>query len=74
MNYQRKRPLQKISFKNQVCSPAKSVVTRTSNKGASNNVQTGVSGAISVASILAAASAGLYASRKKKMKKNKIDF
>ena len=69
------RPSTTISSNNQVSSPARSsVVTRSSKKGASNNVQTGVSGAISVASILAAASAGLYASRKKKMKKNKIDF
>lgn len=60
------RPSTTISSNNQVSSPARSsVVTRSSNKGASNNVQTGVSGAISVASILAAASAGLYATRKK---------
>ena len=60
------RPSTTISSKSQVSSPARSsVVTRSSNKGASNNVQTGVSGTISVASILAAASAGLYATRKK---------
>lgn len=60
------RPSTTILSNNQVSSPARSsVVTRSSNKGASNNVQTGVSGAISVASILAAASAGLYTSRKK---------
>ena len=63
------RPSTTISSNNQVSSPARSsVVTRSSKKGASNNVQTGVSGAISVASILAAASAGLYASRKKEDK------
>ena len=60
------RPSTTISSNSQVSSPARSsVVTRSSNKGSSNNVKTGVSGAISVASILAAASAGLYASRKK---------
>ena len=50
---------------NQVSSPTRSVVTKSSDKGASNNVKTGVSGAISVASILAVAGAGLYATRNK---------
>ena len=49
----------------QVSTPTRSVVTKSSDKGASNNVKTGVSGAISVASILAVAGAGLYATRNK---------
>ena len=58
-------PSTSISSNNQVSSPTRSVVTKSSNKGASNNVKTGVSGAISVASILAVAGAGLYATRNK---------
>ena len=38
--------------------------SRSANKNANDNVKTGVSGMISVAAILAAASAGLYASKK----------
>ena len=40
--------------------------SKDGNKTANTNVKTGVSGAFSVASILAAASAGLFASKKKK--------
>ena len=40
--------------------------SKDGNKTANTNVKTGVSGTISVASILAAASAGLLASKKKK--------
>ena len=58
-------PSTSISSNNQVSSPTRSVVTKSSDKGASNNVKTGVSGAISVASILAVAGAGLYATRNK---------
>ena len=58
-------PSTSISSNNQVSSPTRSVVTKSSDKGASNNVKTGVSGAISVASILALAGAGLYATRNK---------